>query len=217
MSNLETPPHESVRSRRLDELFADQPFLSPTMRASTLHERAELDGGMDEGLDDEPPAMMIPVLAEMGDDDVIRRLCEGRQKRLHAVTVDMDDPAWTPPVASVREPVTEPPARNARRGKRPAAVRVEAPAGVPLSGDSLRIELMVDNTCDPPRISAVAHPTPQGPEVMTPREAAEFLRLGVSTLREWAREGRLPSVKLGRQVRFRRTALLEWMAQREAR
>ncbi len=43
--------------------------------------------------------------------------------------------------------------------------------------------------------------------LMTPREAAEFLRWSVSTLYTYASRRRLPSVKVGRSLRFRRSDL----------
>lgn len=43
--------------------------------------------------------------------------------------------------------------------------------------------------------------------LMTPREAAEFLRWSVSTLYTYASKRRLPSFKVGRSLRFRRSDL----------
>ena len=39
-------------------------------------------------------------------------------------------------------------------------------------------------------------------ELMTAHEVAELMDVPVSTAREWGRNGTLPRVKLGRQVRF---------------
>ncbi len=39
--------------------------------------------------------------------------------------------------------------------------------------------------------------------------------MSVSWVRREARAGRLPSIPLGRSVRFRRASVLEWMAARE--
>jgi excisionase family DNA binding protein len=47
--------------------------------------------------------------------------------------------------------------------------------------------------------------TPRGltrAELMTSREVAELLKVPVSTVLEWGRNGTLPRVKLGRHVRF---------------
>ena len=39
-------------------------------------------------------------------------------------------------------------------------------------------------------------------DLMTAADVAELLRVPVSTVREWGRNGTLPRVKLGRHVRF---------------
>ena len=39
------------------------------------------------------------------------------------------------------------------------------------------------------------------------QEAAQYLRTPVQTLRKWARERVVPSIKIGRKLLFRRTAL----------
>ena len=43
--------------------------------------------------------------------------------------------------------------------------------------------------------------------LMTPREAADFLRWSVSTVYTYASKRRLPSFKVGRSLRFRRSDL----------
>lgn len=45
--------------------------------------------------------------------------------------------------------------------------------------------------------------------------AAEVLGVHPWTLYRWAREGKIPSIKLGRSVRFRVAALEEWMREQE--
>jgi len=45
--------------------------------------------------------------------------------------------------------------------------------------------------------------------------AAEILGVHPWTLYRWAREGRIPAVRLGRSVRFRVAALREWLEQQE--
>jgi excisionase family DNA binding protein len=50
-------------------------------------------------------------------------------------------------------------------------------------------------------------------EVMTAREAAEYLRLSVDTLKRWARAGTVPGRRIGRQWRFSRSALDDWLAE----
>jgi len=49
-------------------------------------------------------------------------------------------------------------------------------------------------------------------EIMTSREAAEYLRLGVDTLKRKAREGDVPAAKTGRKWVFRKADLDAWLA-----
>ena len=51
-------------------------------------------------------------------------------------------------------------------------------------------------------------------ELLTAREAADVLRVGVPTLRGWVKEGRTPFVRLGRRILFDRDALLRWLKDR---
>jgi excisionase family DNA binding protein len=51
------------------------------------------------------------------------------------------------------------------------------------------------------------------PEILTPQEAAEFLRVPLLTVQRQAKAGRLPGRRVGREWRFSRSALLEWFAQ----
>jgi excisionase family DNA binding protein len=43
--------------------------------------------------------------------------------------------------------------------------------------------------------------------LLTTEEAAPFLRTSAKTLRRWARDRLLPSIKIGRRLLFRREAL----------
>jgi len=52
-------------------------------------------------------------------------------------------------------------------------------------------------------------------DVMTLHEAAEFVRVSAKTLRELARGSRVPGQKVGREWRFLRSALENWLAGRE--
>lgn len=52
-------------------------------------------------------------------------------------------------------------------------------------------------------------------EVLTAAEAAEILRLHVITLRELARQGRVPARKVGREWRFVRSQLERWLEGQE--
>jgi excisionase family DNA binding protein len=52
--------------------------------------------------------------------------------------------------------------------------------------------------------------------LLSPDEAAALLQISGKTLRQWAREAKIPAIKLGpRHWRFRRSALLEWAAEQE--
>jgi excisionase family DNA binding protein len=50
--------------------------------------------------------------------------------------------------------------------------------------------------------------------LMTPYEVAEYLRLPVGTLYAWRYKGMgPPATRLGRDLRYRRDALLKWLAE----
>ena len=51
----------------------------------------------------------------------------------------------------------------------------------------------------------------QSPEIMTAEEAADFLRLPLTSLLRQTREGHIPGAKIGRTWRFSRRLLLEWL------
>jgi excisionase family DNA binding protein len=48
-------------------------------------------------------------------------------------------------------------------------------------------------------------------DIMTSTEAAQYLRIGIVTLKKKAREGSIPAAKIGRAWRFRRKELDEWV------
>ena len=48
-------------------------------------------------------------------------------------------------------------------------------------------------------------------EVLTTSQAAEFLQLSVQRVKARARAGTLPAAKIGREWRFSRRQLLEWI------
>lgn len=50
------------------------------------------------------------------------------------------------------------------------------------------------------------------PEILNAQEAAEFLRVPLLTVQRQAKAGRLPGRRIGKQWRFSRTVLLEWIA-----
>lgn len=48
--------------------------------------------------------------------------------------------------------------------------------------------------------------------LLTEQDAAELLQVPLSTLRGWRREGKgPPCLKIGRQVRYRQTAVQRWL------
>jgi excisionase family DNA binding protein len=52
-------------------------------------------------------------------------------------------------------------------------------------------------------------PTPD--EIMTLEEVARYLKLKPQTVYKWAQEGQIPATKLGKEWRFRRRILDEWI------
>lgn len=48
-------------------------------------------------------------------------------------------------------------------------------------------------------------------EIMTVEEVAKLLKLKPQTVYKWAQEGRIPAAKLGKEWRFRRRILDEWI------
>ena len=53
-------------------------------------------------------------------------------------------------------------------------------------------------------------------EYLTPPEVAQMLRVSEATVYRWAlSDATMPVTRAGRTVRFRRTALERWLAQRE--
>lgn len=56
----------------------------------------------------------------------------------------------------------------------------------------------------------------QTPDVMTLNEVAEYLRIPRSTVYKLVREGRIPGQKIGRQWRFRRKVVENWLGDDDA-
>ena len=48
-------------------------------------------------------------------------------------------------------------------------------------------------------------------EIMTIEEVAKYLKLQPQTVYKWAQEGQIPGAKLGKEWRFRRRMLDEWV------
>ncbi len=56
---------------------------------------------------------------------------------------------------------------------------------------------------------------PEGEELLSVEQVAEYLGVGNVTVHRWCRDGSLPCLKIGRQWRIRRRALLEFIGERE--
>jgi len=50
------------------------------------------------------------------------------------------------------------------------------------------------------------------PEILTRQEAADFLRVPLLTVQRQAKSGRLPGRRMGKEWRFSRSQLREWVA-----
>jgi len=53
-------------------------------------------------------------------------------------------------------------------------------------------------------------------DLLTPEEVAALLSVPVSTIRDWARRGVVPSRKLGRHRRFLRAEVERWVVEEHA-
>jgi len=51
----------------------------------------------------------------------------------------------------------------------------------------------------------------QRDDIMTVEDVAKYLKMRPQTVYKWAQEGRLPGAKLGKEWRFRRRILDEWI------
>lgn len=54
-------------------------------------------------------------------------------------------------------------------------------------------------------------------QLLTAQELAEELGVKLSTVYHWSHIGFIPTVKLGRLVRFRRSSVLRWLEKRETK
>ena len=59
-----------------------------------------------------------------------------------------------------------------------------------------------------------ARPSPDARDVLTTAQLAELLQTDETTVRTMARKGELPGKKIGRDWRFSRAAVLDWLAGR---
>lgn len=67
------------------------------------------------------------------------------------------------------------------------------------------------------RAPASENGQPEEDRLLAPAEAAARLGIRLSRVRELTRSGALPSVKIGKYVRIRPTALAQWLAEQEAK
>ena len=52
--------------------------------------------------------------------------------------------------------------------------------------------------------------------LLSVEEAAEFLQISPQVVRKWARDREIPAIRMGERFwRFRRSALMEWAADKE--
>ena len=58
---------------------------------------------------------------------------------------------------------------------------------------------------------ALAVAKDEEPEILTPQEAADLLRVSLLTVQRQAKAGRLPGRRVGKEWRFSRSVLLEWV------
>ena len=54
-----------------------------------------------------------------------------------------------------------------------------------------------------------------GRELLTAEEVAYLLGMGVDWVYAQTRKGRIPHIRLGRSVRYRRQAILDWLEKKE--
>ena len=65
--------------------------------------------------------------------------------------------------------------------------------------------------------TAPGEATPSGPLLWTARQLADELQCAISLVYLWARLGQIPSVRLGRAVRFPRLEIETWLSDKVAR
>ena len=54
-------------------------------------------------------------------------------------------------------------------------------------------------------------------DILSLNELAEYLRVSKSTLYQLSEAGKIPSFKVGKQLRFRKNAIDKWIAKEEKR
>lgn len=62
---------------------------------------------------------------------------------------------------------------------------------------------------------APGNENPNQDRLLTAEEAGDLLQVSAYTMRDWARAGRVPAMRIGRGWRFNRRSLLQWVADQE--
>lgn len=202
MSNYYTTEVKDTRRRKLDDLFSNQPFLSPTMRANQLHTR----------LADEPASLLIPIVSQPGEDDLTSRMRLARAAFEQTPFPDVYE-EW--PAAPLPRPVTTPrPAAEAVSIQIASKVKEEIHSAS--EPGVMRMNLWIDTRVSPPVVKvSEAFSYECDRDILTLAEAAELLRFSKSTVRAWAKSGKIASSRISGRLRFRRQALMDWMASQQ--
>ena len=53
-----------------------------------------------------------------------------------------------------------------------------------------------------------------GPNLISIQQAAEYLRITVGTIYQWRSQHKIPYIKVGRRVKFKKEQLDQWLTER---
>ncbi len=183
------------RRRKLDELFAEQQYLSATMKARSIHDR----------LDDEPIPMVIPIITPEASDDAsptklkeipwTNQPSERKQADVRSDSLSMRTNTVIEPNQSQTISISSSEKENKQEDR--MLLQLSISSGV-------KGEIRIQSKRSEP-----------APDVMTIEEAAYYLRVSVVIIRTWVREKSVPCVHLGKKVRFRKESLLSWLEEQE--
>ena len=56
-----------------------------------------------------------------------------------------------------------------------------------------------------------------GPNLISIQQAAEYLGITVGTIYQWRSQHKIPYIKVGRRVKFKKEQLDQWLAERTVR
>ncbi len=183
------------RRRKLDELFAEQQYLSATMKARSIHDR----------LDDEPIPMVIPIITQEASDGAsptnfkeipwTHQPSERKQADARSESMSMRTNTVIEPYQSQTISISSSKKENKQEERMLLQLSISSEVKDEIRGHS-------------------QHGLP-APDVMTIEEAANYLRVSVAIIRTWVREKSVPCVHLGKKVRFRKESLLSWLGEQE--